>query len=137
MRKSSSNNVIAALLTAKEHHHYDNFFFAVSQKCPLLFQGCVNEIGACWYGQCKLPTLQCLPVSWPPPTLSSSSSCSSSDRHTHLLSLSFSLDDVKRVFFLQIEMLGLVKTRFFHGGNSMSSYTAQFNKYCTVSKETK
>lgn len=33
------------------------FFIAVSQKSPLLFQRCVNEIWPCWYGQCKLATL--------------------------------------------------------------------------------
>lgn len=52
------------------------FFIAVSQKSPLLFQRCVNEIGPCWYGQCKLATLHRLFESlclqrfpFPPPPL--------------------------------------------------------------------
>lgn len=44
------------------------FFIAVSQKSTLLFQRFVNEIGACWYGQCKLATLQRLFESTSPPS---------------------------------------------------------------------
>jgi len=57
------------------------FFIAVSQKSPLLFQRCVNEIGPCWYGQCKLATLHRLFESlclqrfpFPPPPLALSRS---------------------------------------------------------------
>ncbi len=67
------------------------FFIAVSQKSPLLFQRCVNEIGPCWYGQCKLATLHHLFESlclqrfpFPPPPLALSLSSSAH------LSLSFS-----------------------------------------------
>ncbi len=78
------------------------FFIAVSQKSPLLFQRCVNEIGPCWYGQCKLATLHRLFESlclqrfpFPPPPLALSLSSSAIS-----LSLSLLCAQYRRDYFI-------------------------------------
>lgn len=98
------------------------FFIAVSQKSPLLFQRCVNEIGPCWYGQCKLATLHRLFESlclqrfpFPPPPLALSPS-----RSAHLSPfcriqerLFYSVFNERRTFMATYTITSLVPNQLY------------------------